>query len=102
MEAAHIKPWSIVKEHKLDNGLLLRADWHFLFDLGHWTLVPDAESGVFKILLGKEMLQQREYQEYNNKVVGEWFPYLARNIYKTIDCNNFEVQKKKFDTMQRE
>ena len=40
LEAAHIKPYSLVGRHDLSNGLLLRSDLHTLFDLGYLTVTP--------------------------------------------------------------
>jgi putative restriction endonuclease len=34
LEAAHIKPYSVVMRHEVSNGLLLRSDLHRLFDEG--------------------------------------------------------------------
>ena len=41
LEAAHIRPFSEVREHSLRNGLLLRSDVHRLFDAGYVTVTPD-------------------------------------------------------------
>lgn len=41
LQASHIKPVSQGGLHSLDNGLLLRADIHALFDLGYATVTPD-------------------------------------------------------------
>jgi putative restriction endonuclease len=40
LEAAHIKPYSLVGRHEISNGLLLRSDLHRLFDLGYLTVDP--------------------------------------------------------------
>jgi predicted restriction endonuclease len=40
LEAAHIKPYSLVKRHELPNGLLMRSDLHRLFDEGYLTVDP--------------------------------------------------------------
>lgn len=40
LEAAHIKPYSLVGMHELSNGLLLRSDLHTFFDLGYLTITP--------------------------------------------------------------
>lgn len=34
LEAAHIKPYSISQDHSVGNGILLRSDFHILFDRG--------------------------------------------------------------------
>lgn len=41
LEAAHIVPFRGAHTHRTDNGLLLRADIHTLFDLGHLTIDAD-------------------------------------------------------------
>ena len=41
LEAAHIKPFSVEQRHEVNNGLLLRADFHRLFDAGLVTVTPD-------------------------------------------------------------
>jgi len=41
LQAAHIKPFSLVMEHDARNGLLLRSDIHTLFDRGYVTVTPE-------------------------------------------------------------
>ncbi len=41
LEAAHILPFSQLGQHAVSNGLLLRADFHRLFDQGLVTVTPD-------------------------------------------------------------
>ena len=41
LEAAHIKPYGESGEHELNNGLLLRSDFHRLLDHGYITITPD-------------------------------------------------------------
>lgn len=41
LEAAHIRPYSLHGEHRVENGLLLRRDLHALFDDGYITVTPD-------------------------------------------------------------
>lgn len=41
LQAAHIRPIAAGGEHRVDNGLLLRADLHALFDRGYVTVTPD-------------------------------------------------------------
>lgn len=38
LEAAHIHPYRGEDTNQPTNGLLLRSDWHTLFDLGLWTV----------------------------------------------------------------
>jgi putative restriction endonuclease len=41
LEAAHIKPYSERGPHRIDNGILLRSDFHKLFDAGYATVTND-------------------------------------------------------------
>ncbi|MBB5349424.1 HNH endonuclease [Desulfoprunum benzoelyticum] len=43
LEAAHIVPYSGTGEHDVRNGLLLRADFHRLFDVGLVSVTSDLE-----------------------------------------------------------
>jgi len=40
LEAAHIRPYAENGPHSVSNGLLLRSDWHQLFDAGYITVTP--------------------------------------------------------------
>ena len=46
LEAAHIVPYSGEGEHDVKNGLLLRADFHRLFDVGLVSVTPDLKIRV--------------------------------------------------------
>jgi predicted restriction endonuclease len=41
LEAAHIRNFSRRGRYDVRNGILLRADWHTLFDLGMWAIHPN-------------------------------------------------------------
>lgn len=46
LEAAHILPYAEHGPHELQNGLLLRSDFHKLFDRGLVTITPDLKVEV--------------------------------------------------------
>jgi putative restriction endonuclease len=46
LEAAHIRPYALGGEHRVDNGILLRSDLHTLFDRGYVTVTPDVRLQV--------------------------------------------------------
>jgi putative restriction endonuclease len=50
LDAAHIQPFGGEGDHRVQNGLLLRADIHRLFDKGYVTVTPDLEFVVSKRL----------------------------------------------------
>jgi hypothetical protein len=58
LEAAHIVPYNGKDTNVVQNGLLLRADWHLLFDLGLWTL-----SEEFAVMIS-EKLASSEYWKF--------------------------------------
>lgn len=67
LEAAHVDPYLGPKSNHLDNGLLLRADIHTLFDLhliavsekGRWMVSPLLLDTAYGALSGKGLLQSR-------------------------------------------
>lgn len=50
LEAAHIRPPALGGAHRVDNGLLLRADLRRLFDLGYLTVTPQLEVRASRLL----------------------------------------------------
>jgi putative restriction endonuclease len=60
LEAAHIKPYSLDGEHRVDNGLLLRRDLHALFDDGWVTVTPEHRLRVSK-RIREEYQNGRDY-----------------------------------------
>lgn len=77
LDAAHIKPYSIVKEHSLSNGLLLRKDIHKLFDDGYVTVTPDRRFRVSKAIR-EEFENGRDYYALNGTQVRETISVDAR------------------------
>ena len=50
LEAAHIRPYSSDGPHEVCNGLLLRSDFHRLFDKGYVTITPELRIRVSRRL----------------------------------------------------
>jgi putative restriction endonuclease len=69
--AAHILPVSRGGEHRIDNGLLLRADVHELFDEGYVTITPDLRFRVSR-QLDTEFHNGEEYRRFDNTEI--WIP----------------------------
>lgn len=59
LEAAHIVPYQGVKTNNITNGILLRADFHILFDLG---LIGINTS--YKVIISSS-LSDTEYEKYH-------------------------------------
>jgi len=76
LEAAHIIPYCGEDTNVTQNGLLLRADWHTLFDLGYWCIEDDLKIRVSDILSGSA------YHAFNGQRINlpkspEHYPSLA-------------------------
>ncbi|WP_051819090.1 HNH endonuclease [Streptomyces sp. NRRL S-1813] len=52
LEAAHLRPFATTERHRVEEGLLLRADVHRLFDSGLLTISPGLLVRVAPSLLG--------------------------------------------------
>lgn len=75
LEAAHIKPYSLNGPNAIDNGLLLKSDFHTLFDKGYITIDKEFRINV----------SQRLYEDYGNgrgyyKYHGQKLLVLPENI----------------------
>ena len=66
LEAAHIKPFSDSGPYRISNGLLLRSDFHGLFDKGYITLTKDYHVEVSK-KLKDDFDNGEEYLLYHGK-----------------------------------
>jgi putative restriction endonuclease len=64
LEAAHIVPYKGDHTNNPNNGLLLRADLHTLFDLGLMTINP----ATYEIIISKE-LRNSCYNEFEGKII---------------------------------
>lgn len=62
LEAAHIKPYRGENDHHQNNGLLLRADIHTLFDLNLISINPS----TFEVAIS-DLLSDSEYIKYNKQ-----------------------------------
>ena len=66
LEAAHIKPYAAAGPHLVANGLLLRSDFHILFDDGYVTVTEDLRVQVSRKI--KEKFENgQEYYQYRNR-----------------------------------
>ncbi len=66
LEAAHIKPYAAAGPHLVANGLLLRSDFHILFDDGYVTITEDLRVQVSRKI--KEKFENgREYYQYRDR-----------------------------------
>ena len=69
LEAAHIKPFNESGLHAVNNGLLLRSDFHRLFDRGYITITPEYRIEVSR-RLKEEYENGRSYYPFHGKPLG--------------------------------
>jgi len=77
LEAAHIKPFNESGPHAVNNGLLLRSDFHRLFDRGYITVTPEYKIEVSR-RLKEEFENGRSYYPFHGKPLGH-LPTLAED-----------------------
>jgi putative restriction endonuclease len=69
LEAAHIMPYAKKGPHRINNGLLLRADLHRLFDDGYVTV--ESARDEYRFLVSKRVREEfengREYYRFHGK-----------------------------------
>lgn len=66
LQAAHIKPYSQEGPHAVSNGLLLKSDFHTLYDDGYITVDKDYRINVSK-RLHEDYGNGRDYYKYNGQ-----------------------------------
>lgn len=68
LEAAHIVPYSGEGGHEVRNGLLLRADFHRLFDAGLVSVTPDLRVKVSQ-RIREEWFNGKVYYQLDNSAL---------------------------------
>ena len=68
LEAAHIRPFAQGGTHSPQNGILLRQDFHTLFDRGYLTVTPEYRLEVSR-RIWEEFENGREYYELNGNSI---------------------------------
>ncbi|MGP8152857.1 MAG: HNH endonuclease [Smithella sp.] len=91
LEAAHIIPYSGEGGHDVRNGLLLRADFHRLFDAGLVSVTPDLRIKVSKRIKEEWFNGQAYYRLDNN-------PLSVLPVHPSMrpdpDCLNWHYKNK--------
>ena len=68
LEAAHIKPFNENGPHAVNNGFLLRSDFHRLFDRGYITVTPEYRIEVSR-RLKEEFENGRSYYPFHGQML---------------------------------
>jgi len=71
LDAAHIKPYSVVMRHDVSNGLLLRSDLHTLFDEGYLSIHPQEKRVLVSSRIREEFENGRDYYKLGGQLIRE-------------------------------
>jgi putative restriction endonuclease len=91
LEAAHIKPYSIVQRHEISNGLLMRSDLHRLFDEGYMTLDPHDRRVVVSKRIRAEFENGKDYYKLEGQAVREPSQLWARPTAENLEYHAHKV-----------
>jgi putative restriction endonuclease len=91
LEAAHIKPYSLVKRHEVSNGLLLRADLHKLFDEGHLTVDPQDRCIAVSKRIQEEFENGEDYYKLEGQVLREPLEPWAKPSPENLEYHAYNV-----------
>ena len=69
LEAAHIKPYSILPRHEVSNGILMRSDLHRLFDDGYLTIDPVDRRILVSSRIREEFDNGKEYYRLHGQPI---------------------------------
>lgn len=83
LEAAHIKPFNESGPHAVNNGLLLRSDFHRLFDRGYVTITPEYKIEVSR-RLKEEFENGRSYYPFSGQRLGHLPGQIADRPHKDL------------------
>jgi putative restriction endonuclease len=92
LQAAHIRPYGKGGEHRVDNGLLLRADLHTLFDRGYVTVKPDFRFAVSR-RIRDEFSNGRDYYALEGRQIQLPDAESLRPHRDLLDWHNSKVFK---------
>ena len=91
LEAAHIKPYSLVGRHELTNGLLLRSDIHILFDKGYLTVDPTDSRIAVSERIREEFENGRDYYKLDGQTLREPNEPWARPSSENLEYHAYKV-----------
>ena len=90
LQAAHIKPYVLAGPNHVNNGLLLRADLHLLFDKGYMTITPDMTAEVSN-RIREEFHNGKEYYALRGKQLARPENVTERPSREFIDWHNQNI-----------
>lgn len=91
LDAAHIKPYTVVQRHEVSNGLLLRSDLHRLFDDGYLTIDPVERRLVVSRRIKEEFENGKEYYRLEGTEIREPLVTWARPSAENLEFHAYKV-----------
>ncbi|MCA1732305.1 MAG: HNH endonuclease, partial [Acidobacteria bacterium] len=89
LEAAHIREFSDVQVHSINNGILLRADIHKLFDAGYVTVTPEHRFLVSR-KIKEEFENGRDYYALDGSAIRLPFAPAHQPLAEALSWHNEE------------
>jgi putative restriction endonuclease len=91
LDAAHIRPYSLVQQHEVSNGLLLRSDLHRLFGEGYVTIDPADRRVVVSKRIKEEFDNGKDYYKLEGLRIREPNEPWARPTMENLEFHAYNV-----------
>lgn len=91
LDAAHIKPYTVVQRHEVPNGLLLRSDLHRLFDDGYLTIDPTNRCVVVSKRIKEEFENGKDYYALEGSRIREPIEPWAKPSTENLEFHAYNV-----------
>jgi putative restriction endonuclease len=91
LDAAHIKPYSLLKRHEVSNGMLMRSDLHRLFDEGYLTIDPADRRIVVSNRIREEFENGKEYYKLNGTPIRDPTQILYRPHTDNLEYHAYNI-----------
>jgi putative restriction endonuclease len=91
LDAAHIKPYTVVQRHEVPNGLLLRSDLHRLFDDGYLTIDPANRCVVVSKRIKEEFENGKDYYALEGSRLREPIEPWAKPSAENLEFHAYNV-----------
>ncbi len=89
LEAAHIKPYSVVMKHEISNGRRLRSDLYKLLDEGYLTIDPQDRRIVVSKRIKEEFENGKDYYKLEGQVLREPAEPWARPTVENLEYHAY-------------
>jgi putative restriction endonuclease len=91
LDAAHIKPYSVLQRHEVSNGILMRSDLHRLFDEGYITIDPADRKILVSPRIREEFQNGKEYYQLHGQPIREPLQSIYRPHSDNLDYHAYTV-----------